>query len=652
MNSGSPFGASPVFHRLRRRPGAGLDLLLAAVAALSAAGGARAEDRAGDEGAPPRFGETLEVEAPRRRAPADPTAASTVVEAGRFAGEAKTVAEMVSTAPGVAVNQYGGLGQLATVSIRGSSADQVPVFLDGLPLQTAAGGGVDLSRIPAAWIERIEVVRGAVGSRFGPGAMAGAVNVVTRPAAAGAWSASATAGSFGTRAAAADGAAGGERLAVLAAGAFDATAGDFTYLDPLHGEVVRRHAAATSGGGLAKLRAALGPGRLDAVLLASGGARDLPGTLGHATPGDGQRDWRAGLVARWEQPVSEGLFFALDLEGREDALDVAIAPFPEWHQRDHAAEGGAGLLWTAGPVSLSLRAAFGYERLDVEGQAGHDRGALALAAAGEAELAGGRLRLSPSVRWDRQGPFEGLSARLGAVLALGEVLSLRASGGRSFRPPDFAELYLQQGLLQPNPDLVPETGWSGDAGLVAQGRLGLASVGAFARVDEELVVYEAVAVSRMKPFNDGKAGAAGLEAELASAPLGPLGLAASAAYTFLATETLRGDPAEVGRELPHRARHRLFARLGIDPGPAEAHAELHYVSSQYVDLRNIQPVPAALTLHVGAALRLLRRPAVSLNLEVRNLLDDRSLQDGFGNPLPGRMALVTLRAAGKESRTP
>jgi vitamin B12 transporter len=71
------------------------------------------------------FGEEVVVVGNRLR-PTDETAATTVVDARQFAGEAKTVAELVTTAPGVAVNDYGGLGQLTTVSIRGSSADEVP----------------------------------------------------------------------------------------------------------------------------------------------------------------------------------------------------------------------------------------------------------------------------------------------------------------------------------------------------------------------------------------------------------------------------------------------------------------------------------------------------------------------------------------------
>jgi iron complex outermembrane receptor protein len=139
----------------------------------------------------------------------------------------------------------------------------------------------------------------------------------------------------------------------------------------------------------------------------------------------------------------------------------------------------------------------------------------------------------------------------------------------------------------------------------------------------------------------------GLEAELATAPLGRLGASAALAYTFLATRTLRGTPEEVGKDVPRRPRHRLFARAGVAPGPLELHAEAHLVSRQWLDMRNAVAVPAALTFHAGASLRLWRRPEVRLHLEVRNLGDDRTLQDTFGNPLPGRMVLVALRVASR-----
>jgi len=44
------------------------------------------------------------------------------------------LADVLSEMVGVNVEQYGGLGDFATVSVRGSSAAQVTVFLDGIPM--------------------------------------------------------------------------------------------------------------------------------------------------------------------------------------------------------------------------------------------------------------------------------------------------------------------------------------------------------------------------------------------------------------------------------------------------------------------------------------------------------------------------------------
>jgi outer membrane receptor protein involved in Fe transport len=240
--------------------------------------------------------------------------------------------------------------------------------------------------------------------------------------------------------------------------------------------------------------------------------------------------------------------------------------------------------------------------------------------------------------------FGGWSAKIGADAALAGPFSARASAGRTFRAPTVTELYLQQGVLQPNPALVPEEGWSADAGVAAEGRLGLARAGVFAALYRDLIVYEPATFQRLKPFNAGRAAVRGAELEAASTPRGPLGAAGAVAYTYLASENLRGDEAVLGKDLPHRARHRLFARGSLARGPAGAHVELHHVGAQFQDRRNLVGIPAATTWNAGASWRFSRRPELTANVELRNLLDARDLQDPFGNPLPGRMALVSLRA--------
>jgi outer membrane cobalamin receptor len=635
---------------------------LAASAALAAWGTAAAfpaAARAEEEPPPVRLEEVV-VTLPRTEAAGDPTASATVVAAERFEGEAKGVAALVATAPGVAVQEYGGLGQLATVSIRGSTADGVLVLLDGLALNTAFGGGVDLASIPRAWIDRIEVVRGVEGAAFGAGALGGVVNVVTRRASAGGWSAEVAGGSFETFAASAEGATEVAGFSLFGAAGIDATSGRYPFLfdpepsDPTNAPTPahRENNAALRGGALARAGGRIGAGRLDALLQVSAGAREIPAQAPRldAATTDRQEDGRVLAAARLVRPdLAPGLDLSGLLRARIDWLDVEIAPSPPASQRGGEAglEARATVAHGPGVLAAALLASGEVLRADGLGER-RTRGTVGLSAAETLTLHSGRLRLAPAVRLERVGPFSGLSWKAGASYRLAGPLSARASAGQSFRAPSFAELYLTQGLVDPNPDLVPEEGLGADASLVLDGPPGLASIGLHATRYRDLVIYEAAGPQgRLRPRNVGEAFLAGVEAEVATAPARELlGLAASASYTYLATENLRGPPQEIGKELPRRPRHRLFARAEISPGPIAAHLEAHYVGRQFEDARNVNAIEAALAWNAGAALRAGRTRAVRLSVEVRNLLDDRTLQDPYGNPLPGRMVMVTLRAEG------
>ena len=285
----------------------------------------------------------------------------------------------------------------------------------------------------------------------------------------------------------------------------------------------------------------------------------------------------------------------------------------------------------------------GYESTALGGT--RRRASFAGALAEDLLVAGGRLRIGPSVRAERTGDFAGVSAKLGAALELARGLALRASVGRTYRVPSFAELYLQQGLLSPNPDLRPEKGAGADAGLVYDGALGLLSVGGHATVYDDIITYEPASQGRFRPFNTARALVAGVEAEAATVPWRrALGLALSGAYTFLPTEVLRGSADVLGNALPRRPRHRAYARAAISPGPLGAHLQVEHVRDQYLDVRNEARLPDATILGAGASIRIVRQPIVALHVEVENLGDDRTLTDGYGNPLPGRTWMVTLRA--------
>ena len=111
----------------------------------------------------------------------------------------RDVGELLSGASGVVITRSGGPGQPSQASIRGSSAAEVLVLVDGAVANSPLTGVADLSQLALAGVERITVLEGAQSTRYGGRALAGVIVVETRRA-AGEGSLAMDAGSWGERA--------------------------------------------------------------------------------------------------------------------------------------------------------------------------------------------------------------------------------------------------------------------------------------------------------------------------------------------------------------------------------------------------------------------------------------------------------------------
>ena len=76
-------------------------------------------------------------------------------------------------------NNNGGNGT-TTINIRGIGSNRTLVLVNGKRWATGLGGSVDLNNIPAAIIERIEVLKDGASAVYGSDAIAGVVNIITR----------------------------------------------------------------------------------------------------------------------------------------------------------------------------------------------------------------------------------------------------------------------------------------------------------------------------------------------------------------------------------------------------------------------------------------------------------------------------------------
>ena len=72
----------------------------------------------------------------------DLTAFVTIIDVKDLIGSYHDVSEVLDEVAGVKINRFGGLGNFSTISIRGSSAEQVMVYLDGVLLNKSSGGAI------------------------------------------------------------------------------------------------------------------------------------------------------------------------------------------------------------------------------------------------------------------------------------------------------------------------------------------------------------------------------------------------------------------------------------------------------------------------------------------------------------------------------
>lgn len=91
-----------------------------------------------------------------------------------------TLEDVLESTPSVKVRSFGAPGSPSFMSIRGTDATHTLVMLDGLPLNDAATGFVDLSTVPVSILSSATVVRGGHPSGSGPYHPGGVVLLETR----------------------------------------------------------------------------------------------------------------------------------------------------------------------------------------------------------------------------------------------------------------------------------------------------------------------------------------------------------------------------------------------------------------------------------------------------------------------------------------
>ena len=637
---------------------------------------------------------------------------ATVIQVEGSEGERRTVSEVLARTVGVSSRSLGGLGAFSSISVRGADASHTTVAVDGVPLSRIASVAANLGQFELSSFESLELYRGGVPLELGGTGVGGAVNMRTAlgPGSDGkALQLSAGVGSYGARHLRArwlGGTRGGPRAYHVSAG-YDRAKGDFDFFDD-GGTALNRSDDHIS------TRRNNGYDRIGLIARAR---------LGRWTLGSRSSVQDQGLPgAAHDQALSARLHTAQEIVDARYQRDSVFGKGGRFHARSFASverqrfsdpDSEIGLLaqdsvylTTSAGIGTGLAVGAGqYQRflLDLDlrmdwfretpmGQsvrmgAVGNRQAVAFSLSDQLTFLDEKLVVDAGVR------AEGLRTRPGAdVFAtmpagteavardwflnprialryrVGESMAIKSSGGRYLRTPTLLEIFGDRGFVLGNSELEPETGLSGDFGVVwapwqkmgPVDRLYVEAVAFVSQPDKPIVFVNRNGLAAQAINLDG---ALILGTELVGSLRVKKRVTMTCHYSLLDARN-RAEGVARDKQLPGRPRQRLYARVDAAFAPQGRllvlWADALRLSGNYVDELNVYELPARSL--VGAGIKTAIYEDLLIGLEIKNAADLRSesvaldpppsdefrqtpraLSDVHGYPLPGRSLYLNLQ---------
>ena len=589
----------------------------------------------------------------------DPPVFVDIIEMKDFKGRFVTAKDVINQASGVTVKDFGGLGKMSTVSIRGSGSDHVVVMIDGVRVNSATGGGFDLSSIPVDQIERIEVIRGGDSAFYGDGAVGGVINIITRKSKEiPVTSVGANYGSFNTFNTHLSRSHGFDKGGYMVGASYMHTDGAYLYksdngtaLDDSDDFVtLRKNNGADNRSILLKGNYSFSPnfdlaGQTDLYNSIKG----MPGMITFPSFDAWQEELRnlSQINATVTGLPVRGLTFKTALSHRYNELafsdrqgeQTGIAIDARYVEYEPRISQMVQYIWGTHQI-LTLQGEFLRtmlrEKDEVYNNPERDRWALSVR--DQIILWGDRITFVPALRFDSISDVgQKLSPKLGTYFRPINWLVFKGNAGQSFRAPNFSELYFNQGLVQGNPDLEPEVAMNYDAGLQIVTRPFFAEAAYFRTDVENLIEYLLVSGFRYKPFNIGRAKIEGMEAKATINPWEYTSLTGSFTMTYAIDQT--GIENRDGNQLPGRPRYKAFGRLEAGPTFITAFCEYTYFGANFITQANTKLLDARNILNAGVVVH--PSETFHFGIEVKNVLDDMAV-DVRGFPLPGRSVFASV----------
>lgn len=519
----------------------------------------------------------------------------------------------------------------ADVALRGSTFEQVLVLVDGVRMNDPQTGHFAWNlTIPLEEIERIEILRGPGSSLYGSDAMGGVIQVVTRRGAAGpaGLEARVDGGAFGT--AGATLATGVPTGALRSRVAAEARRSD-GHRPGTDSRTLLARASLEGDVADGPLRADLG------IALRDFGARHFY-TAPDAPFDEYERTRAATASLGWRTPPAARWSLEPRLSVRRHSDEFLLErDDPDFYRNVHTSwQLGGEVVGRAAPVA-GVAASVGAEAYRDRLESTNLGDPAETRAAAFGELAVGRegaAVLHMGLRGDHHSAYgEFVAPSLALAVWPAASVKLRASGGRSFRAPNWTERYYVDPANEGDPDLRPETAWNGEvaAELGRPGGSASLSLAGYVRDARAIIDWARPAGGDdavWHAMNIGRATFRGLE--LDARAVDPAGT------RWVAQVSLLGfSAAGEGWESKYALRP-LTRTVSITAARS--------VSGADVSVRALHARRVGESSYLTADARISRRigDRVTLDLDLANLAGARFL-DVTGLRAPGRAAYLALR---------
>lgn len=573
---------------------------------------------------------------------------------------AGTLTEVLAARTPLYLRNYGP-GQLASITIRGTSAQQTAVLWNGFNIQLPTLGQADFALLPASGNTSVTVQHGPASAVYGTGAVGGTV-LLSSPVVWGRGahiSAQGDAGSYGLGAGSLTGSFSNQKIALRTAVSYRAARNDFPYTTrEIAGLVERRQEnAAFRQWSLAQdATFRVGQkGELMAAVWLTDADRRIQPAIGAANNQAREWDKSRRLLAGYRHvgPRHES---AVRVAWFEDILNYE-SPGTISHSRVHTTQAQLEHTFTFNTkTSLRLGAETQHFSAQVDGYQ---------ALKTENRLAGfGLLRYDPlptlhllanvrqAVLENQQPP---LTPTLGAeweLLHVGrQVLSLKTSASRSYRAPTLNERFWPTG----NPDLLPEDGLGYEAGLRHEWESPAAPLSLLTelttyqqRVDNWVQWLPDAAKGGYTPLNRRLVRVRGLEASsrLTWHP-GTYRLVARLAYAFtqsVKTKSYVNDEDPIDRQLPYVPLHTAALTTDNFWRGWQLTTSLVFTGYRYTDVSAVSYLPSYLLLNatVGHTLSVHQNWTLTGLVQAYNLTN-RDYRSYAAQAMPPRNGSLSLR---------